>query len=114
MFNMSSCRTNFGTSWVIEMIARNRNKISPNVLFPCSLRFIFNPGFTVKRFNKQGDQFFLTPDSFNPMYKPVHPKFGQEWEIIGVLTYSIKEHRCSQDKTCQPQLWCKCYRNHSL
>lgn len=51
-----------------------------------------NDEFTVKRFNKQGDKFFLTPDSFNPIYKPVHPKFGQEWEIIGVVTYSIKEH----------------------
>lgn len=48
--------------------------------------------FTVKRFNKQGDKIFLTPDSFNPVFKPLFPSEGQEWEVIGVVTYSIKEH----------------------
>ncbi len=47
--------------------------------------------FTVKRFNKQGDKIFLTPDSFNPIFKPLYPSEGQEWEVIGVVTYSIKK-----------------------
>ena len=39
--------------------------------------------FTVKRFNKQGEKIFLTPDSTNPVFKPLYPSEGQEWEIIG-------------------------------
>ncbi|WP_418940338.1 LexA family protein [Parasutterella sp.] len=47
--------------------------------------------FTVKRFNKQGEKIFLTPDSTNPVFKPLYPSEGQEWEVIGVVTYSIKK-----------------------
>ena len=47
--------------------------------------------FTVKRFNKQGEKIFLTPDSSNPVFKPLYPSEGQEWEVIGVVTYSIKK-----------------------
>lgn len=47
--------------------------------------------FTVKRFNKQGEKVFLTPDSTNPLFKPLYPAEGQEWEVIGVVTYSIKK-----------------------
>ena len=48
--------------------------------------------FTVKRFNKQGDKIFLSPESSNPVFKPLFPSEGQVWEVIGVVTYSIKEH----------------------
>lgn len=47
--------------------------------------------FTVKRFNKKGEKIFLTPDSTNPVFKPLYPSEGQEWEVIGVVTYSIKK-----------------------
>lgn len=47
--------------------------------------------FTVKRFNKQGEKIFLTPDSSNPVFKPLYLSEGQEWEVIGVVTYSIKK-----------------------
>lgn len=50
-----------------------------------------NSEFTVKRFNKQGEKIFLTPDSSNPVFKPLYPSEGQEWEVIGVVTYSIKK-----------------------
>ena len=43
------------------------------------------------QFNKQGEKIFLTPDSSNPVFKPLFPSEGQEWEVIGVVTYSIKK-----------------------
>lgn len=48
--------------------------------------------FTVKRFNKRGNKIFLSPDSSNPVFKPLFPSEGQVWEVVGVVTYSIKEH----------------------
>jgi len=46
--------------------------------------------FTVKRFEKHGDIFFLMPE--NPDYKPIKLNAENEIKIWGVVTYSIKKH----------------------
>lgn len=46
--------------------------------------------FTVKRFEKHGGDFFLTPE--NPDFAPIKLNSENEVKIWGVVTYSIKKH----------------------
>ena len=46
--------------------------------------------FTVKRFEKHADVFFLMPE--NPDFKPIKLNSENEVKIWGVVTYSIKKH----------------------
>lgn len=44
--------------------------------------------FTVKRLHKENGTIYLSPES----YKPIYPEQGQEWALIGVVTYTIKKN----------------------
>lgn len=46
--------------------------------------------FTVKRFEKQGDTYWLMPE--NPRYSPIRLKPENNVTIWGVVTYTIKKH----------------------
>jgi len=46
--------------------------------------------FTVKRFQKKGNQFYLMPENDN--YQPIKIKPENDVTIWGVVTYTIKKH----------------------
>jgi len=46
--------------------------------------------FTVKRFQKEGNQFYLMPENDN--YQPIKIKPENDVTIWGVVTYTIKKH----------------------
>ena len=46
--------------------------------------------FTVKRFEKHGDDYFLMPENYD--FKPIKIKPENSVTIWGVVTYSIKKH----------------------
>lgn len=48
--------------------------------------------FTVKRLHKENGSLYLSPESHNSIYKPIYPKQGEEWALIGVVTYTIKKN----------------------
>lgn len=43
--------------------------------------------FTVKRLQKRGEKLMLLAE--NPLYPPIIPSEGQEFEVWGVVTYAI-------------------------
>ncbi|MDK0748938.1 S24 family peptidase, partial [Clostridium perfringens] len=48
---------------------------------------VLNGEFTVKRINKKGKKLFLTPE--NETYKPIEITEEMNFQIWGVVTYSI-------------------------
>lgn len=49
-----------------------------------------NTEFTVKRFVKTADGFFLKAENSSGLYKDLYPKEGEEWALFGVVTFVIK------------------------
>ena len=47
--------------------------------------------FTVKQLSMIDDTFFLTPQ--NPQYSPIKVSAEMEFEVWGIVTYSIRKHR---------------------
>lgn len=79
----------------LQPVPRNRECCSKTVSRDTKNNAIvimcINSEFSIKRFNKQGEKFFPTLDSFNPVFKPLYPSEGQDWAVVGVVTYSIKK-----------------------
>ena len=46
--------------------------------------------YTVKRFVKTGNGFYLKAENSSGQYPDIYPREGQEWQLFGVVNFVIK------------------------
>ena len=46
--------------------------------------------YTVKRFIRKGESFYLKAENASGQYPDIYPQEGQEWHLFGVVNYVIR------------------------